>query len=75
MRSGELECNDAIYRADGGSELVIEWVAQQDVDLARRITEIAADHGAEAGPGAVSEVELRLDTRGSATIARPGRPC
>ena len=26
------------------TEHVIEWVTQQDVDLARRITEIAADH-------------------------------
>ena len=44
-------------------------VTQQDVDLARRITEIAADHKVDADPGAVSEVELGLDTARSATIA------
>lgn len=37
--------------------------------LARRITEIAADENLDADPAAVSEVELGLDTAGSATIA------
>ena len=32
------------YRDDEGTEHVVEWVTQQDIDLARRITEIAADH-------------------------------
>jgi hypothetical protein len=37
----ELVADDAIYRDDEGTEHVLEWVTQQDVDLARRITEIA----------------------------------
>ena len=41
----------------------------QDVDLARRITEIAADHKVDADPAAVSDIELGLDTARSATIA------
>ncbi|MFL6177333.1 MAG: hypothetical protein ACJ715_11840 [Ornithinibacter sp.] len=40
---------------------VVEWVTQQDVDLARRITAIASDHGLGADPASVSVVELGLD--------------
>ena len=65
----ELVTDDAIYRDDEGTEHVIEWPTQQDVDLARRITDIAADHGLVADPSSVSEVELGLDSARSATIA------
>src|SRR4051812_33480029 len=65
----ELVSPDAIYREDDGTEHVVEWVTQQDVDLARRITEIAADHQLDADPASVSVVELGLDTAQSATIA------
>jgi 4a-hydroxytetrahydrobiopterin dehydratase len=54
---------------DEGTEHVVEWVTQQDVDLARRITEIAADHKVDADPTSVSDIELGLDTARSATIA------
>ena len=65
----ELVTDDAIYRDDEGTEHVVEWVTQQDVDLARRITEIAADHQLRADPASVSEIELGLDTALSETIA------
>lgn len=65
----ELVTDDAIYRDDEGTEHVIEWPTQQDVDLARRITDIAADHGLVADPSSVSEVELGLDSARSTTIA------
>ncbi|KQV63253.1 4a-hydroxytetrahydrobiopterin dehydratase [Nocardioides sp. Root122] len=65
----ELVTAEAIYRADDGTEHVVEWVTQQDVDLARRITDLAADLGLVADPAAVSEVELGLDTTSSATVA------
>ena len=65
----ELVSADAVYRDDEGTEHVVEWVTRQDVDLARRITEIAADHGLDADPAAVSILELGLDTAHSATIA------
>ncbi|MEV4415148.1 VOC family protein [Catellatospora sp. NPDC049609] len=65
----KLITDDAVYRDDDGTEYVIEWVTQQDVDLARRITEIAADHKAAADPASVSMIELGLDTARSATIA------
>jgi 4a-hydroxytetrahydrobiopterin dehydratase len=65
----KLVSPDAIYRDDEGAEHVVEWVTQQDVDLARRITGIAADHQLSADPASVSVVELGLDTASSATIA------
>jgi 4a-hydroxytetrahydrobiopterin dehydratase len=65
----ELVSDDAVYRDGEGTDHVVEWVTQQDVDLARRITGIAADHGLVADPASVSEIELGLDTAGSATIA------
>ena len=65
----KLVSADAIYRDDEGTEHVVEWVTQQDVDLARRITEVAAEHGLAADPASVSHLELGLDTARSATIA------
>ena len=65
----KLVTDDAIYRDDEGTEHVVQWVTQQDVDLARRITEIAAEHKVEPDPGSVSMIELGLDTAHSATIA------
>ena len=65
----KLVSADAIYREDDGTEHVVEWVTRQDVDLARRISEIAADHGLRADPSSVSVIELGLDTSRSATIA------
>ena len=59
----KLVSDDAIYRDDEGTELVIEWVTQQDIDLARRITEIAADHRIDADPASVSDIELGLERR------------
>ena len=65
----ELVTADAIYRDDEGTEHVVEWVTQQDVDLARRVTDIAAAHQVDADPASVSEIELGLDTTSSATVA------
>ncbi len=65
----ELVSDDAIYHDDDGTELVVEWVTQTDIDLARRITEIASDQGLIADPASVSEIELGLDTADSAAVA------
>lgn len=65
----ELVSDDAVYRDEDGTEYVVEWVTEQDVDLARRISALAAEHGLTADPGAVSVLELGLDTARSATIA------
>lgn len=64
-----LVSDDAVYRDGEGTEHVVQWVTRQDLDLARRISEIAADHGAVADPASVSMVELGLDTARSATVA------
>jgi 4a-hydroxytetrahydrobiopterin dehydratase len=45
------------------------WVTQKDIDLARKISEIAQQHGLEAAPGAVTQLELALDTADEARIA------
>jgi 4a-hydroxytetrahydrobiopterin dehydratase len=65
----KLISDDAIYRDGEGTEHVVEWVTQQDVDLARRITEIAADQKVDADPASVTVIELGLDTAHAATIA------
>lgn len=63
----ELVTTDAVYRdEDDGSELVVEWVTQQDVDLARVIERLAAEQDLRADPTAVSEVELGLDVASGA---------
>ncbi|MGO1227737.1 MAG: 4a-hydroxytetrahydrobiopterin dehydratase [Brachybacterium sp.] len=64
----KLVSDDAIYR-DGETEHVVQWVTQRDLDLARRITEIAALHDLRAEVAAVSHIELGLDTQSSAIIA------
>ncbi len=65
----KLISDDAIYRDGEGTEHVVEWVTEKDLDLARRITEIAAEHALAADPGSVSVIELGLDTARSAAIA------
>lgn len=65
----KLLTDDAIYRDDDGTEYVVAWPTQQDVDLARTITAIAADQGLTPDPAAVSVIELGLDTGDSARIA------
>lgn len=65
----KLVTDDAIYRDDEGTEHVVQWVTQQDIDLARRIEAVAADLGLTADPASVSMVELGLDTADSGTVA------
>ena len=43
-------------------------LTQRDVDLARRISEIAQEQGVKADPDAVAEVELALDTADVAAV-------
>lgn len=65
----KLISHDAVLRGENGTELVLEWVTQRDVDLARRISAIAAEHGLTADPASVTQLELGLDTADSARIA------
>ncbi|WP_369826225.1 VOC family protein [Cellulomonas sp. PSBB021] len=59
---------DAIYR-DEGVEHVVEYVTRQDLDLAGRISQVAAEHGLVADPASVVAVELGLDTARSGVVA------
>lgn len=65
----KLISDDAIYRDDQGVEHQVEWVTRQDIDLARRISEIAAAQSIGADPGSITAVELALDTANAAAIA------
>lgn len=65
----KLISENAIYRDDAGAEHQVEWVTQQDIDLARRISAIAAEQSLPADPHAVIAIELALDTANAATVA------
>ncbi|GAB3592845.1 hypothetical protein GCM10027446_14230 [Angustibacter peucedani] len=60
---------DAVYRDGEGVEHVVEWVTQRDVDLARQVTEVAAELGLRADPRSVTGIELALDTVRSGAVA------
>jgi len=65
----KLISDDAIYRDDAGTQHQVEWVTQQDIDLARRISEIAAEQLLFADPRSITTIELALDTANAATVA------
>ena len=46
----------------------VSRLTRRDIDLARQISEIAHEQGVEARPGAVTEVELALDTGDLAAV-------
>jgi 4a-hydroxytetrahydrobiopterin dehydratase len=64
-----LVSDDATFRDDEGTEHAVQWVTQRDVDLARRISEIAAEQAVRADPESVTAIELALDTAHAARIA------
>ena len=65
----KLISDNAIYRDDAGTEHQVEWVTQQDIGLARRISEIAAEQSLVADPGSITAIELALDTANAAGLA------
>ena len=65
----KLISDDAVYRDNEGAEHIVEWVTQRDIDLALRITDIAADQAVKADPASITTIELALDTAHAATIA------
>ena len=44
-------------------------MTQGDVDLARRISQIAAEQSVRADPGSITTIELVLDTANAAVVA------
>jgi 4a-hydroxytetrahydrobiopterin dehydratase len=65
----KLISTDAVYRAGDGTEHVVDWVTQRDLDAAKEITAIAAAHGLAADPATITTIELALDTAHAAAIA------
>lgn len=65
----KLISDDAVYRDSEGTEHIVDWVTQRDVDLARRVTEIAAEQAVTADPASITTIELALDTAHAAMIA------
>jgi 4a-hydroxytetrahydrobiopterin dehydratase len=53
---------DAVYRDGDGNDHVVEWVTRPDIELARRIEAVAAEHGARSDTTGIVNVELALDT-------------
>jgi 4a-hydroxytetrahydrobiopterin dehydratase len=64
----KLISDDAVYRAEDGTERQLSWVTQRDIDLARRISSLAQELGVRAEPSAVTQFELALDTADLAAV-------
>ena len=45
------------------------WVTQQDLDLARRISQVARENGLDPEPTAVTQLEIALDTAHEDSVA------
>ena len=65
----KLISEDAIYRDEDGVEHQVEWVTQRDVELARRISDVAREHRVPADPSSITTIELALDTAHVETVA------
>jgi 4a-hydroxytetrahydrobiopterin dehydratase len=65
----KLISDDAVFRDEEGAEHKVEWVTQRDVDLARRVSEIAAEQAVRADPASITTIELALDTADATRIA------
>ncbi len=65
----KLISRDAIYHDDEGTEHQVDWVTQADIELARRISAIAADQSVSADPQSITTIELALDTADVAAVA------
>ena len=65
----KLISEDAIYSDEDGVEHQVEWVTQRDVELARRISNVARDHGVRADPSSITTIELALDTAHAGAVA------
>ena len=65
----KLISDDAIYRDGEGAEHQVDWVTQRDVELAARISEVAAEQSLRSDPASITLIELALDTANAAKIA------
>jgi len=65
----KLISDDAIYRDGEGAEHQVDWVTRRDVELAARISEVAAEQSLRSDPASITLIELALDTANAAKIA------
>ncbi|MDQ1604093.1 MAG: 4a-hydroxytetrahydrobiopterin dehydratase [Actinomycetota bacterium] len=65
----KLISHDAVYSDDEGTEHQVSWVTQQDLDVARGNSKLAADLGLAARPDQTGSIELALDTANRAALA------
>ena len=65
----KLISDDAIYRDGEGAEHQVDWVTQRDLELAARISEVAAEQSLRSDPASITLIELALDTANAAKIA------
>jgi 4a-hydroxytetrahydrobiopterin dehydratase len=65
----KLISDDAIYRDGEGAEHQVDWVTKRDVELAARISEVAAEQSLRSDPASITLIELALDTANAAKIA------
>ena len=65
----KLISHDAVYRDDEGAEHQVDWVTHRDLELATRISEIAAEQSVRSDPASITLIELALDTANAAKIA------
>ncbi len=65
----KLISDDAVYRDAKGTAHQVEWVTRQDVDLARKFSEIAAEQALVADPSSITAIELALHTANAAELA------
>jgi 4a-hydroxytetrahydrobiopterin dehydratase len=65
----KLISEDAIYRDEDGVEHEVEWATPRDIELARRISDVAREHGVGADPSSITTIELALDTAHADAVA------
>lgn len=68
----KLTSDHAVYRDGDGAEHLVEWVTQKDVDLARRVSEIAAGQGSPSDE--IRDARDGFQTCGSARAWTRRRP-
>lgn len=65
----KLVSDDAVFRDEAGTEHTVEWATQRDVDMAQRVSAIAAEQSVRADPASIITIELALDTADATRIA------
>ena len=71
----KLISDDAVYRDEQGGEHTVEWVTTRDLEMARRISEIARDRALRAHPESITTIEFASTPREPRRSRQSGRRC